>query len=1183
MPHDADVAPYAFIFTCLSCRWEQLGHAGRTSKCAPVECPLPSAANGRLTQWQFISPAPRSLPLTYGDSVRVECQPGARVGGRYLSFPAAQTATCSDDCSVSALSACVRLQCPDVSSPPNSVLLISHRGTVFEALAADASNAPDRLLHNESITVRCRPGFMRGPAALAQADTPGPAPGQSARCATSFDVRCHMAEWQFNQQTCSPQVCGCGFALPCPPFAGDPHAAHARPSQGAAHSSSVNVTCKAGFRAVAVPVADSAEVMAGSSHAAVAAPTCGAAAWYRARCNDCAYNRTQRCAPVACPLATAHASLVGLGAHGAAARLVLAESAVLRCDEGFRPSTAHAVGTPLTPIQQQSMSRDAAVTCAGNCSLVPSVTCEPLVCVWAEQAHLFPNSSELVGRNYSHGETLLVQCRPGFYLQGSATCATFYFARCHDGLFQGGPPCVAITSDTCGCGAGSCPAFQRAISEASTHGPAAHGAAVQVQCAAGFRAVDAARTTSSCSDARGMTATCQDCSWVRSKACRPVTCANSSNTSAAFAEATAGSRVQVECARGLRAGSSHPGASASFEAVCRDDCELQPSPQTHCQRVACPQLQRVADSSLSAAMAMAHGDQVNVTCLPGFQVDGNGSGVAPCAREFTMRCDDGILLNNSFRCAAMRCGCGSASCPAWTDSGALSILPSGALSHAQHSLVTCKAGWRAGAPASPSAHTTAASCAAPARYNVTCDDCSLAAPMRCQRTSCGTWQARASGNSSVSGVLPEAELEASSGQAAVLSGDSITLSCPRGFRLGSRLAAVTATQRIDCSETCTFSSVPPNAACLRVSCGAHAAPASGVLGVSFFNASTDGPWQNASLAPGLNASEPTKMRFGDVMEIKCAPGYMSSASSAQAGAVPCATSFNATCSDSGLVEGATTTCIPRVCGCGSTQACSAASLTVTTATTLDPSTLPAVPVPANASVVLGCRQGFRWVAGSEPASPVACSASSTHQQRFRCNDCALTPVQVGQCVPVKCPAYTSADPFVHSWAPVPGGSSGAATPSQTPYGLELEVQCKVGYRAESSASCSDSLCTAETARSFRVTCGASCAYTPGRRCLPVTCGGLSFLKNAAFETLLAAQPVMGALQRVCAVSSACVFATSARVLRLQCMYENLCMYMYVCMHTGPALLSGWGQSKRHLQRGLSSTATAAYLRWCCHQ
>ncbi|MGB1603203.1 MAG: hypothetical protein ACPIOQ_61295, partial [Promethearchaeia archaeon] len=200
-------------------------------------------------------------------------------------------------------------------------------------------------------------------------------------------------------------------------------------------------------------------------------------------------------------------------------------------------------------------------------------------------------------------------------------------------------------------------------------------------------------------------------------------------------------------------------------------------------------------------------------------------------------------------------------------------------------------------------------------------------------------------------------------------------------------------------------------------------------------------------------------------------------------------------------------------------------------------------------MVLGCRPGFRWVAGSEPASPVACSASSKYQQRFRCNDCQLTPVQVGQCVPVACPAYTSADPNVDSWAPVPGGSSGAATPSQTPYGLELEVQCKVGYRAESSASCSDSLCTAETARSFRVTCSASCAYTPGRRCLPVTCGGLSFLKNAAFETLSAAQPVMEALQRVCAVSSACVFATIARVR----LHIYVCMNICVCSCTSACI------------------------------
>ena len=262
----------------------------------------------------------------------------------------------------------------------------------------------DRLRHNQSITIKCNPGYM------AQSTT-GTRPlvrGADGTCATRFDLRCqhrealeiwppdvHMSEWLDDGMACLPYACGCGFGMACGQFLEDQDSVVSQESAGMAHGASIEVSCKTGYRAIA---------LSGASFGTGVA-TCSSTRAYTATCNDCSYLRVQQCAPVTCSASVSNAVVRRPDEQSGMTALspTFGEKVVVTCNEGFRPARYRALERSV----RQAMPRDVAVTCADNCSLAPAVTCEPLKCAWGDEESSNSNSTDLLGRNYSHGEQVL--------------------------------------------------------------------------------------------------------------------------------------------------------------------------------------------------------------------------------------------------------------------------------------------------------------------------------------------------------------------------------------------------------------------------------------------------------------------------------------------------------------------------------------------------------------------------------------------------------------------------------------------------------------------------------------------------------------------------------------------------------------------------------------------------------
>ena len=985
-------------------------------------------------------------------------------------------------------------------------LEISQRGLVYEAMVADASNALDRIRHNNSIQVKCKPDFM------VQSNAPAaPAPaGRGERCATSYELRCENGEWLDQGLRCLPAICACGFNLPCGTFSDDPNALPLLLS-GAQHGSSVQVTCKPGFKAQQLSVL---QLQAGAS--------CQAADKYVATCSDCQYQRSLACAPVSCGPANLDNAVVtvlgpsagdsfGVQTDTNVINVTLGQEVLVTCNKGFRIRTASVPPFPL-PVSHLSSHR-ARLKCASNCSFAPSVFCVPITCVWNTDMASKYNSVDVTRRNYSHGENVLIQCAQGHYLPRSRKCAQMYFAHCVDGQFEGVEECrLIVDSQACGCGRGACAPYARSVTEASWTplGTVAHGEVLQVRCALGFRAAPVQDEVSFCNDSAFLSVTCNDCSFERTHACRPVMCSHHVSKHSCvqpFEHVTFGTEVELKCARGFRAPSLHASASSSsFSGTCRDECEMSPKPCEGCVRARCGQVPEIPHSVLIAermllapANELVHGDVVRFTCNSGYQVLSDDA--PACATHFHMSCDDGTVTNTTWRCGHMRCGCGSAPCGPVLDGNARSIEPGGQLSHGESSIVTCNAGFRAGLAAP-------VTCSSPESYQLKCTDCVTSGGEACRRTSCGPWRPFLSQSFSTS----DAPLVPSTGSDHVSYGQTLTLSCPYGHRLASRDAASRSEPlTISCESNCSFTTPPPGAVCLRISCGdlslSSLVSSSRVEHVRVENValqSTSTVWSRAT--SNASSTDTVPLLFGDVATVVCAAGFMSSAASPRDN---CRDSFNISCNDQGSTDGRETRCIPRLCGCGSTMACSWDSVAQHAQRGVLPSSIPRHDVVAGSQLNMTCLPGFRWA----PATPAAsgalalpsCDASSQKSIETICTDCQL--VMDGQCLRVQCPAFTTHDPMVQSWTVADHDAIGLVDPSlPSPYGSLVQVLCKEGYRAANDASCDAFLCTAETAVTFSTSCNQDCTYSKSPMCLPVTCGFSTRVKNADFATIKAAVP-----------------------------------------------------------------------------
>lgn len=202
---------------------------------------------------------------------------------------------------------------------------------------------------------------------------------------------------------------------------------------------------------------------------------------------------------------------------------------------------------------------------------------------------------------------------------------------------------------------------------------------------------------------------------------------------------------------------------------------------------------------------------MHLRCKPGFTVAG-----ADCQTSFSVTCLDVQLDPNppAPSCVPARCGCGAASCPLWTPANASSVVfvedeglwSSGSIVHGTRVRLTCRSGFR------PSAGPGLSQCVTPSRLETECSDCVMQPDLRCAPISCGALQLTA--GEAAHSLLPPS---ASGAGARVRVGTSVVVSCPDGFRLGSRTASQPQAITAVCQNDCSFSqdSVP---ACLRVNC-----------------------------------------------------------------------------------------------------------------------------------------------------------------------------------------------------------------------------------------------------------------------------------------------------------------------------------------------------------------------------
>ncbi|EKX49863.1 hypothetical protein GUITHDRAFT_135562 [Guillardia theta CCMP2712] len=916
-----------------------------------------------------------------GETTKIDCEVGTQLGqGGETSLTVSCLSNCSWDLQRDVT--CYRKMCPALVLPANSQIerAVSYTSSAIEY---DAVTKELKMYHNDSIIVKCNSGYMVDAR-----------PDDARFCKTTFNLSCFNGSF-VGMSKCVPYQCGCGFGLPCERFNQD---TNALPLPSYVDSGKlVEVRCKDGYRAA----------QSGSKYA-----TCSDPSGYSLLCSDCSYNSTSMRNQVS---ASRNSSSDSAG-------VVPVDSTILVvCDEGFR-----AMG---------SQSRQTTVKCTSTCQFNVTQACLPIFCNSStiKDGKAIPtNNSSLV----QHNTEVFVSCNQGYHVPGPSSCNTNYTALCYDGMFVSSKTCVAITTSDCGCGIGACRQYQLRTGElnVSPNISISHGSLARVECAPGFRASPVSSSTPpTCQASREFNFTCNDCKLETDMACSPAVCRFYNGSDQA---------VTLSCPFGFRAFSSDRGSSSSYTATCSDTCSFLPSSTDVCRPIRCPPLflgNLFASSNQSQLAALYHGDSLNVSCLPGYQIQGSR-----CQTWRTVTCQDGQLP--SVACEAIACNCSASTCRGPEDEGALTVNLSSPLLNRGRTNVTCKEGFRAAA-----SNASSSSCSLPRWYPVECVDCSLQTAASCKRVSCGP----------VRMVGAEARVLADPVSGEVLYNESVTYSCPLGHRLYDRNAdsssSITFHCEADCSYTNSSSSLSSSSSslssssssiCYRVSCEELTA------------------LPNASVK-ATGGGNLTGLLFGDEVEVTC-DGQLVSLQHLQQGR--CVRQWNVSCNDQGKFD--RSGCSLPTCECGGT-ACGLLSLP---SLHVNLSSLPAPLLPSGGSVYARCPQGYRATSPNNSSS----SCSDDAQVLLGCRNCSVAADKI--CAPVLCSLSFQDDNLI--WI---NSSSSSSSSASAVFQQVIAFTCRPGFRPASS-SCSSQRCPARSPNSSFLTCQQDCQFAPpSPRCLPVTC------------------------------------------------------------------------------------------------
>ena len=362
--------------------------------CKPVVCHnLDAIRNNLVGKGSMSSSHFNVVSANYmdlGSEMNITCNVGYRYGN---SSSGIQSATVKCGCPWDTVSiACVLGTCDVSSFPPSNSSVLVTRTFGLETSARFNSSAP----FNTTWKVKCNRGFY-----LASS------PGNSSHYQTNFSSTCG-ADMRVSR---SDEVCR---EIVCDNV--DLNQEIQLPSSGVTFGTNVTVTCRPGYRAVAI-----------TNAASVA--TCSHPDVYLAKCSSFKYLRSVECKQIVCNLTSVQLQLSGKGTSSSSATtLYHGESIEVTCNTGYR-------------FGGNASARSSSVAC--GCPWVASnVNCTMVQCDLSVLKDLVTNGSFTTAgwpplanvTNYNTSFT--VECDSGYSASGGTFARSFTSTCGEDGVMS---------------------------------------------------------------------------------------------------------------------------------------------------------------------------------------------------------------------------------------------------------------------------------------------------------------------------------------------------------------------------------------------------------------------------------------------------------------------------------------------------------------------------------------------------------------------------------------------------------------------------------------------------------------------------------------------------------------------------------------------------------------------------
>ena len=253
-------------------------------------------------------------------------------------------------------------------------------------------------------------------------------------------------------------------------------------------------------------------------------------------------------------------------------------------------------------------------------------------------------------------------------------------------------------------------------------------------------------------------------------------------------------------------------------------------------QIQCPAYTPPAHSEVLApslpSSALNHSQTLHLQCLAGYAVAGAG-----CERAFNVTCSDAVLFSHpaGATCVPTQCGCGLSSCPLWRPVNSASVRyvtnnnswGTGSIAHGTKVKVTCNSGFRA-------VHgSELAFLSDPVEVESECQSCVMSPDIQCLPISCKDLQINTS-HTEASHVVEPLSAKGANVSVRIERGATVKVSCPDGYRLGSRAADGLQHMESVCQSDGSFSN-PAIPACLRIACTNTFSVGSFALGFVLFS------------------------------------------------------------------------------------------------------------------------------------------------------------------------------------------------------------------------------------------------------------------------------------------------------------------------------------------------------------